>query len=84
MTKKGYQPTKIQKQLLESMIRFAKENGLEIKTISIPWNKQVHGDVSNFIRKIEKTHKDAANSNLIFGAGYNIYQQPNSPTYRAA
>jgi len=83
MTKRGYQLTKTQRELLESITRFAEENGLEIKTITIPFDKQVHREVSDFIRKIEKAHKNAANSNLVFGARYNTYQQTN-PSYQAA
>jgi len=68
---KRYRLTKVQRDLRDAMLRLAKKEGWKVETITIdmnsPRNRQIHKDVSDFIRTINAAEKRARKSKLKVG-----------------
>ena len=66
MQKKGERLTKVQRDLLKGITRLAKEQGLELKTIEVPWHEPTHTEVSNFLKRLDQAEKALRNSKIVF------------------
>jgi len=53
-----------QKKVLDALLKYAKDNNIEVETVEVRWNKEVHDDVTRFLKKLKEFGEDSRKRNI--------------------